>query len=595
MQSGTLSPTGDSGKKGRASETPSHLLVSGNDFYSSPRLSPDGEHLAYLTWNHPNMPWDETELWLDGKCIARSASVFQPEWSPDGVLHFISDQTGWWNLYRYRDGRIEHLFGMPAEFGAPQWVFGMSTYAFEAPDRIICAYNERGRLERVKNEAGTIRITVSDGLGRAVSQWVGTDDTGATHTDPDGSGAPNNMLQVSASVYDGGGVGDGNLTRYTLYPGDGQSVDRVTDYYFDWRNRMMAVKGGVEGTESTSVNRPLRYFELDNLGRTTADLLYDGDGVTLTVTNGVPVAPSSTLLRAKTTTEYDERDRAFRTKQYSVDGSGNVPGNYLKSEQWFDARGNVIKSFSPTGPTTKLQYDGPGRLMNVFVTDASDDTGYGDADDVTGDRVVEQTEYAYDLADNVILTTLRRRFHTTMGTGGLGTNNTGNFARVSYVGTYYDAAYRVTASVDVGTNAGSAYTRPSGVPGRSATTLVTSYDYNPAGWMELVTDPKNIKTKRLYDNAGRLTRVTEAYDASVNGGEPSTSTPATNRRTDYAYGSLDRVLSVTAVLLPDGADAGTEPDRMQTTTRAPPRTSRATTSSPPSPTPIRRPACRARA
>jgi len=234
----------------------------------------------------------------------------------------------------------------------------------------------------------------------------------------------------------------------------------------------------VEGTESTSVNRPLRYFELDNLGRTTADLLYDGDGVTLTVTNGVPVAPSSTLLRAKTTTEYDERDRAFRTKQYSVDGSGNVPGNYLKSEQWFDARGNVIKSFSPTGPTTKLQYDGPGRLMNVFVTDASDDTGYGDADDVTGDRVVEQTEYAYDLADNVILTTLRRRFHTTMGTGGLGTNNTGNFARVSYVGTYYDAAYRVTASVDVGTNAGSAYTRPSGVPGRSATTLVTSYDYN---------------------------------------------------------------------------------------------------------------------
>ena len=91
------------------------------------------------------MPWDGTELWLDGKCIAGRASIFQPEWSPDGVLHFISDQTGWWNLYRYRDGRIEHLFDMPAEFGAPQWVFGMSTYAFESPDRIVCAYNERGR------------------------------------------------------------------------------------------------------------------------------------------------------------------------------------------------------------------------------------------------------------------------------------------------------------------------------------------------------------------------------------------------------------------------------------------------------------------
>ncbi len=118
-------------------------LLSGNDFYSSPRVY--DQHLAYLTWNHPNMPWDETELWLDGQRIAGGASIFQPEWSPDGVLHFVSDQTGWWNLYRYRDGKVEPLFDMAAEFGAPQWVFGMSNYAFEAPDRIVCAYNEHGR------------------------------------------------------------------------------------------------------------------------------------------------------------------------------------------------------------------------------------------------------------------------------------------------------------------------------------------------------------------------------------------------------------------------------------------------------------------
>jgi len=126
-------------------------LVSGNDFYSSPRVH--GDHFAYLTWNHPNMPWDETELWLDGRKIAGGASIFQPEWSPDGVLHFVSDQTGWWNLYRYRAGKIEPLCDMPAEFGAPQWVFGMSTYAFEAPDRIICTFNENGqwRLARLQN------------------------------------------------------------------------------------------------------------------------------------------------------------------------------------------------------------------------------------------------------------------------------------------------------------------------------------------------------------------------------------------------------------------------------------------------------------
>jgi len=139
------------------------VLVSGNDFYSSPRLSPDGSRLAWLTWNHPNMPWDGTELWVaeleaDGPLgqaeqVAGGAceSIFQPEWSPGGVLHFVSDRTGWWNLYRWRDGRVEPLTEMEAEFGRPQWVFGMSTYAFEGahgrapvPDRIICAYTEQG-------------------------------------------------------------------------------------------------------------------------------------------------------------------------------------------------------------------------------------------------------------------------------------------------------------------------------------------------------------------------------------------------------------------------------------------------------------------
>ena len=118
-------------------------LVAGNDFYSSPRIH--GEHFAYLTWNHPNMPWDKTELWLDGRRIAGGASIFQPEFSPAGELHFISDQTGWWNLYRYRAGQIEHLLDLSAEFGAPQWSFGMSTYAFLADGRIACAFNEAGQ------------------------------------------------------------------------------------------------------------------------------------------------------------------------------------------------------------------------------------------------------------------------------------------------------------------------------------------------------------------------------------------------------------------------------------------------------------------
>jgi dipeptidyl aminopeptidase/acylaminoacyl peptidase len=145
------------------------VLVSGNDFYSSPRISPDGSRLAWLTWNHPNMPWDGTELWAgefgddgslgDIKLIAGGVeeSIFQPEWSPDGVLYFVSDRSGWWNLYRAKeDESIEALHEMQAEFGMPQWVFGMSMYAFESAERIICTDIEKGssRLARLETRTG---------------------------------------------------------------------------------------------------------------------------------------------------------------------------------------------------------------------------------------------------------------------------------------------------------------------------------------------------------------------------------------------------------------------------------------------------------
>ncbi|TMA53000.1 MAG: S9 family peptidase [Deltaproteobacteria bacterium] len=146
------------------------VLVSGNDFYSSPRLSPYGSRLAWLTWNHPNMPWDGTELWVgefraDGSLghserVAGGGdeSIFQPEWSPDGVLHFVSDRTGWWNLYRWRDGRIEPLCEKAAEFGRPQWVFGMSTYVFVSGGCLIGAYTEQGTWHLARLDTETQKL-----------------------------------------------------------------------------------------------------------------------------------------------------------------------------------------------------------------------------------------------------------------------------------------------------------------------------------------------------------------------------------------------------------------------------------------------------
>jgi dipeptidyl aminopeptidase/acylaminoacyl peptidase len=136
------------------------VLAAGRDFFSSPQLSPDGRKLAYLAWDHPNMPWVGTTLYLidlkdDGmpagapSAIAGgpSESLFQPQWSPDGLaLIFVSDRTGWWNLYRYDllSRETRPLAPMRAEFGQPQWQFGMSTYAFAGRDRIVAAFVETG-------------------------------------------------------------------------------------------------------------------------------------------------------------------------------------------------------------------------------------------------------------------------------------------------------------------------------------------------------------------------------------------------------------------------------------------------------------------
>jgi dipeptidyl aminopeptidase/acylaminoacyl peptidase len=128
-------------------------LVAGADFYSGARLSPDGGQLAYLSWSHPRMPWQGTELWLapvraDGTLGAAekiaggpTESIFQPAWSPDGVLHFVSDRSGWWNLYRAPG---QPVWPVDAECGMAQWVFGMTTYGFVDRRTVAVAFQQSG-------------------------------------------------------------------------------------------------------------------------------------------------------------------------------------------------------------------------------------------------------------------------------------------------------------------------------------------------------------------------------------------------------------------------------------------------------------------
>jgi dipeptidyl aminopeptidase/acylaminoacyl peptidase len=133
------------------------VLAQGHDFYACPRPHADGTSIAFISWDHPQMPWDGTDLWLlaldeQGNVGAlthvaggQNESVVQPEWSPSGALFFVSDTTGWWNLYQ-RDvgGAVHAVCPMRAEFGKPHWVFGLTTYGFTADGRIGCAYSSDG-------------------------------------------------------------------------------------------------------------------------------------------------------------------------------------------------------------------------------------------------------------------------------------------------------------------------------------------------------------------------------------------------------------------------------------------------------------------
>jgi len=132
------------------------VVASGHDFYAAPRLSPDGDRLAWLTWDHPRMPWDGTQLHVadvndDGTLSDErivmggpEESAFQPAWRPDGTLHAVSDRNGWWNLYRQEGDNWVAYREAAAEYGVPQWQFGLATYAFLDDGRVATTVTRNG-------------------------------------------------------------------------------------------------------------------------------------------------------------------------------------------------------------------------------------------------------------------------------------------------------------------------------------------------------------------------------------------------------------------------------------------------------------------
>lgn len=393
---------------------------------------------------------------------------------------------------------------------------GEGTAGTNYNQRVFGYDNMRRRIRTVAPD-GTISRNVFNTPGWVTELWVGTNDTGATATNPGGAGGANNMSKVEAYEYDGNvSGGDGNRTKLTHW--EDASNTRVTTYGYDYRNRQTSQDGEIDFYEA---------YTYDNLDRLTQT---DRKNTT-----------SGGALVTRSETKYDPLGRVYQRLNYSV--SGGTAGNSLKDKIWFGPSGLVIKRVAAGDRAfNKTQYDQVGRPSKVFqcFDTAEADTDYAAAGTVTGDTVMEQVENTWDNGGNLIQTVTRQRFHDATGTGELTTPGGAQpKARASYVAPYPDAVGRTQATADYGTNAAASFSRSSTSPARSDTVLVSSTEYDSAGRAWKVTDPKAIENRTEYDAAGRITKTIENY---VSGG----TNPDQNRTTEMTYTALNQIQTLTA-------------------------------------------------
>ncbi|MEZ5942930.1 MAG: RHS repeat-associated core domain-containing protein [Planctomycetaceae bacterium] len=376
-------------------------------------------------------------------------------------------------------------------------------------DQTDFGYDLQKRRNRVVTPGGTISKSVFDPRNLVTTQSVGTDDSG---------GGFDNMVVIATNVYDD----DGNRTLQTLNV-DG-STTRVTVMGYDFRSRLTTIDGEVDYFEK-------RYY--DNLSRMTQVDRYN--------------TTAAGKLIAQQFTYFDDLSRVYKTVRKEVDPATGNTGNELVTLNWYDESGNLAKS-QPSGSDlwSKTSYDGIGRQTVQYVGYGTDTT-YADIFNVTGDTILEQAEFDYDDASNVIATTQKQRYHNATQTGALGSPTTIPNARVSYVARYPDAIGRSQATANYGTNGGSAFSRSSTVPTGSDTILVTSQTFDSAGDLFEVTDPSGTVTRFTYDGAGRRTSTIENY---VESGSSTTglcdASEDQNRTTSVTYTPDGNIATLTA-------------------------------------------------
>jgi RHS repeat-associated protein len=365
---------------------------------------------------------------------------------------------------------------------------------------------------------------------------VGTDDTPSSGDWSPTNNTGANMTKVAEYEYDDGNDGgNGNRTKEIRYLTDAVEANaRVTEFKYDWRNRQVFVVDAEEYSGKATYSR----VELDNQGRVTkSERYWDADDDEDFPTDGTVDGGDRLLSRSESL--YDDFGRVYRTKTYAVDPDDGSVGDALVGDSWFDAVGRTLKRQSAGSEAfSKMSYDGLGRVTNQYMGYDTDETTHAQAQELTGDTILEQSEIEFDASGNVIQTTRYARKHTASGTGAL-TTTTG---RVTYTASWYDDANRQTDTANYGTNGGSAFTRPGTAPSSSDTVLVTSTEYNSVGQAYKTTDPAGKESRREYDDAGRVTKTIDNY---VNG-TPDGGDPDEDIVVEMAYNSDGKLTTLTA-------------------------------------------------
>jgi RHS repeat-associated protein len=415
---------------------------------------------------------------------------------------------------------------------------GFATANYDATET---AYDEMNRIIRTESPGGTIMRSVYDVRGLVTAKWVGTDDAGATESDPSGGGtAGNNMKPVWLGQYDGGAPGgDGNLTQATL-PVDGSSGnDRVTTYAYDPRDR----RTSASTQDNISTQTVSFTTDYDNLDRVTERARYFTDRFTALVRTHFG------------TSSFDNRGRAYEQKRYYVNTDGTL-GDALVADTWYDPNNNMVKQTAQGMlAVVKTDFDSLDRPVTQYLVSEDASTSEDNTNSVALDVVIEQNETAYNDASEVVATTNRARFDDATLPGPLhGPNGSQPKSRDSFVAMYPDPIGRPCSTANYGTNSGVLWTRSEVHALPSDTVLVSGQLYARDGGIRAWIDPQGTVTMEERDAAGRRIRLVENAGpvAAADGrGKPCATPPCiecpdtTSRTSEFQYapdGGLSRLI-----------------------------------------------------